>query len=103
MKKFELKSIGVGSVLRFYFALGLVIGLIGAIILLATGATPASMGLDLSFFKQVHGMVFTVLTAILCSILYGFLCGLAGLIGAIIYNIFAAAVGGISISLLDKE
>lgn len=103
MKKFEIKSIGAGSVFRFYFALGVVIGLIGSVIVLAAGASPADIGLDLGFIKSLHGVFFSIVTAIVCSLVYGLVCGVGGAIASFIYNIFAAAVGGVSIRLVDKE
>ncbi|HEX2952512.1 MAG TPA: hypothetical protein VHR47_00840 [Bacillota bacterium] len=103
MKKYEIKSIGAGSVFRFYFVIGIVIGVIGSIVLLATGASPKDFGLDFGFVNRIGSVGLAIVTAVVGSIVDGLLCGLGGTILAVIYNIFAAGVGGITIRLVDKE
>lgn len=103
MKKYEIKSIGAGSVFRFYFTIGIVIGVIGSIVLLATGASPKDFGLDFGFMNSIGGVGIAIVSAIAGSIIYGLACGLASLVIAFIYNIFAAGVGGITVRLADKE
>jgi hypothetical protein len=103
VKKYEIKSIGAGSVFRFYFALGIVIGVIGSIVLLATGASPKDFGFDFGFMNSMSNVGIAVISAIAGSVVYGLACGLGAMVTAFIYNIFAAGVGGVTVRLVDKE
>ena len=107
MKSYEIKRIGTGSVFKFYFVIGVVVGLITCIVILITGASLSQIGIQLGTFSlkgggplQVGGAVAGL---VIGSLAYGLLTGIAGSIMALIYNVFAAAVGGIIIKLNDKE
>ena len=107
MKKYEVKRIGPGSVFKFYFALGLVIGLIISLVMVLVGANLNSIGFQLgtSNLQSVGPLQVgaIILGVIIGSLVYGLLMGLAGAIGAFIYNAFAALVGGIAVTLNEKE
>ena len=107
MKIYEIRRIGPGSVFRFYFTLGLVIGLIISLVLVFTGLTLHSIGYQLGNVKLSGGgplqVGAVILGIMLLSLAYGLLSGAGGAIGAIIYNAFAALVGGIVLQLNDKE
>lgn len=103
MKRFEIRSIGVASCFRFLLAIGVVAGLIASIVALAMGATPKDLGLDIGVLNQSFGVGTAVVTAIIASIGYGLISGLAGIILAFLYNVFAAAVGGIMVRLNEED
>lgn len=107
MKSIEIKKIGVGSVFKFYFAVGLVIGLIACIIFLITGSSLKNLGIEIGAVSlgnqgplQIGA---TLIGVIIGSLAYGLLSGLAGAVGAFIYNIFAAVTGGIVVKVNDGE
>lgn len=106
MKSYEIKKIGPGSVFKFYFIVGIAFGLLTSIILLIMGATLQNIGLDLGTFSTEGGPLqigAAIIGVILASLAYGLMAGVFSVIGAFIYNIFAAAVGGIVIKLNDRE
>ncbi len=105
MKSYEIKKIGPGSVFKFYFILGIVFGLLTSIILLITGATLKNIGLELGTFGASGPLQAgtAIIGVILASLAYGLMAGVLSAIGALIYNLFAAAIGGIVIKLNDKE
>ncbi len=106
MKSFEIKKISPGSVFKFYFVVGVAFGLLMSIILLITGATLQNIGLELGTFNMDGGPLqigATIVGVILASLAYGLIAGIISSIGALIYNMFAAAIGGVVIKLSEKE
>lgn len=106
MKSYEIKKIGPGSVFKFYFIVGVVLGLLTSIILLITSASLKTIGLELGAFGQGGGPLqagAAIVGVILASLAYGLIAGIFSAAGAFIYNGFAAAIGGIVIKLNDKE
>lgn len=106
IKSYEIKRIGVGSVFKFYFLLGIVFWLLGCIILLITGTSLRTLGLELGAFDADGGFLQTgaaILGVLLASLAYGLMAGIIGAIGAVIYNGFAAVVGGIVVKLNDRD
>lgn len=105
MKSLEVKRIGAGSVFRFYFAVGVILGLISCIIVLAMGASLQNLGINLGSFGIGGGGALQIGAAIIGliigSLAYGIFLGIAGAIGAFLYNVFAAAVGGIVIKVKE--
>jgi hypothetical protein len=107
MKNYEIKRIGPGSVFKLYFVLGSVIGLIISLVLVLLGASLSSIGFQLGTASipnmgLLH-ILALILGIILGSLVYGLLLGIFAAIGALIYNAFAALVGGVVIRLNDKE
>lgn len=106
MKSYELRKIGPGSVFRFYFALGVALGLLLSIVLLIIGANLQRIGLELGSFDAGEGPLgagAAFIGVILASLAYGLTAGVIGAVGAFIYNGFAAAAGGIIIKLKEKD
>lgn len=106
MKSYELKKIGPGSVFKFYFVVGVAFGLLMSIILLIAGANLQNIGLKLGTIGAGDGPLgvgASVLGVLLTSLAYGLMVGVISAIGAFIYNLFAAAIGGIVVKLNDKE
>ena len=88
MKK--LNSIGVSSVFRLSLVLGATAGLLVGFVLMV-----------IDFVSPEHRMMEGVVTLILAPILYGVLGALVNALMAWIYNLVAARLGGIEISLED--
>ncbi|HPT88633.1 MAG TPA: DUF3566 domain-containing protein [Bacillota bacterium] len=107
MKSFEVKQIGLGSVFKFHFVVGVVVGLIASILLLLTGASLKNLGIEVGTVvlgKQGPLQVGAALTGIvLGSLAYGLMMGLFGAIGALLYNVFARITGGIVVRLGDRD
>lgn len=103
MKRYEIKSIALGSVFRFFLAVGVVVGLIACIVVFAIGASPSELGIDLGVLNENTGAGTIIVTAIVASVGYGLAMGLAGTILSFLYNLFTAAVGGIVIRVSEKE
>ncbi len=107
MKNYEIRKIGPGSIFKLYFTIGTVIGFIVSLILLLAGATLNSIGMQLGTADLMSGgalqVAAIILGIIIGSLVYGLLTGIMGIVGAMIYNVFAALVGGIVINLTEKE
>jgi len=103
MKTYEIKRIGAGSVFKFNLCVGFVVGLIAGAVLLIMGYSLTDIGLELGTLKDALGVSAGIVGAILASILQGIMAGIVGAIVAFLYNIFAAAVGGIKVRLDEGE
>lgn len=103
MKKYEVKRLGLGSLFRLYLIIGLVIGLIVNVVLLLTGIALVDVGRELGTMKELISLGGGVVACIVLAIVYGLISGVAAVVGGFIYNIFAAAVGGVSVRLVEKE
>lgn len=106
MKSYEIRKIGPGSVFKFHFIVGVVFGLLFSIILLITGASLKNIGLELGALSGNGGTLqagAAILGVILASLAYGLMAGVISTVGALIYNLFASAIGGIVVKLNDKE
>lgn len=103
MKKYEIRRLGLGSLFKLYLIIGLVIGLIVNVVLLATGYALVDVGRELGTMKELVSLGGGVVACILLAIIYGLAAGATAVIGGLIYNIFAAAVGGITVKLAEKE
>ena len=101
MKVFKVKRISAGSVFRFNFCAGFVIGLIACVVLLVTGYSLKDLGIELNTANGVMSVGAGAVGAILASVLGGILAGFGGAIIAFFYNLFAAATGGIAVKLDD--
>jgi len=79
-----------------YGILGLVLGALCAAIAFA----------GVQFAPHAHlpfaGRVFGIFAVILCPIIYGFIGGIAALIGAVIYNLASDWVGGLEVDIAQQ-
>ena len=107
MKSYEIKKIGVGSVFKFYFVIGIAIGVIFSLLLLLTGASLKNIGIEIGAISLGNSGPLQIGAAlagvIIGSLAYGIIIGLAGAVGAFLYNVFAKITGGIVIKLGDGE
>lgn len=105
MRSYEIKKIGPGSVFKFFFIAGAFFCWLTGIILLITGSSLKNMGLEgaLSADRGLLQAGTSAIGVLLASLGYGLLAGLVSAVGALIYNGFAAVVGGIVIKLGDKD
>ena len=90
-----VKSVGVVSVGRMYGAISAAMGLlfgIGIALFSVLGA-----GLADGTQSAILGPVLGVGAVIVLPIFYGVLGFIGGVIGAVLYNVFAAMVGGVEI------
>jgi hypothetical protein len=91
-----VKSVGVASVAKMYGAISAGVGLlIGVCIALASmvGAGFADTG-DVAMFAPIFG----VGAVVIMPILYGVMGAIGGALGAILYNVFAGMVGGVTLN-----
>lgn len=107
MKSYEVRKVSAGSVFKLYFVIGAVLGLIFCIVLLIAGNFLSYVGSQLGMTNLTSGGPLQVGAAVVGVVVgstsYGLASGLVGAIGAFIYNIFAAAFGGIVVKLVDYE
>ncbi|MCL6615039.1 MAG: DUF3566 domain-containing protein [Firmicutes bacterium] len=101
MKNYEIKRIKVGSVFKFNLCVGFVFGLVIGMVFLIMGYTLRDLGLELGTLEGPVEIGAGILGAILASALEGLMLGAIGAILAFLYNLFAAAVGGIAVGLHD--
>jgi hypothetical protein len=103
MRLLEIKRIGAASVFRFCFFLGLVFGTVTLIILLVAGVSLQRIGWQLGTVAFQEGGALqagaAVVGVVIGSLAGGLGAGILGVIGAFIYNLFAAVVGGIVIKI----
>mgnify|MGYP005854688947 CR=1 FL=1 len=102
MRKLEVRKIQIGSVFKLCFIGGAVLGLILGILVLVTGSMAQSLGLPLAGTLETGGAMqigASILGVLIASLGYGLINGIFGIIGAFIYNIFAAIVGGIVLNI----
>ncbi len=103
----EIKKIGIGSVFKLSFIVGAAIGLIIGVVFLITGSLVQDIGLQLGTIQfDTEGPLqigASVLGILIGSLAYGLINSLLGIIGAFIYNAFAAIVGGLVIKIEDVD
>lgn len=93
-----VRRIGVVSVGKVYGAISAAIGLlIGIAFALASMVGAGLSGDDGAMF----GAVFGVGAIVLFPLIYGVMGFLGGMLGAALYNVFAGAVGGVSVELTE--
>jgi hypothetical protein len=92
-----VKRISPGSAFKVslvvYGLLGLIFGLIFSLLALLGAAIPGTGA------AKAGSMVFGVLAVIILPLLYGLFGGILGALSAVIYNLAAGWVGGLSIEL----
>jgi hypothetical protein len=90
-----VKSVGVLSVAKIMGMIYACMGLIFAPFFLLIGLMGSAMGHQNSPLAGIFGIGF----AVLMPVLYGVIGFVAGLIGALLYNLFARWVGGFELEL----
>jgi hypothetical protein len=93
-----IKSVGVLSVAKIMGMVYGCIGLIFAPFFLLIGLVGSMAGQSKSPFAGIFGVGF----AILMPVLYGGMGFLSGLIGALLYNLFARWVGGFELEIEQR-
>ena len=92
-----VKSIGVASVAKIYGAIAAAVGLvIGMFVALAS---MVGAGMSESAEWSLFGPIFGVGAIVLAPIFYGVMGLISGAIAAVLYNVFAGMVGGVTIDV----
>lgn len=103
MNKLRIKKIDILSAAKMYAVMGAVIGLIIGIIyglfVIVFGAMMMGMGQKESMAAGGGSIVMGIVMMIAFPIIYAIFGFISGIIGALIYNIFAKMVGGIEIEV----
>ncbi|MCL6591751.1 MAG: DUF3566 domain-containing protein [Firmicutes bacterium] len=103
----EIKRIGAASVFRVCFFLGLLAGVAALMILMVAGISLQNTGLQLgtAHFREGGALQAgaTVVGVVIGGLAGGLVGGVLGVIGAFIYNLLAALVGGIVIKIREGD
>lgn len=95
-RRFVLRRIGVVSVGKIYGAISAAVGfLIGIVVALGSMVGAGLSGQD----NAIFGALFGAGSIVIFPLLYGAMGFLGGMLGAALYNLFAGAVGGVTIEL----
>ena len=94
-----IKSVGVLSVAKIMGMIYACMGLIFAPFFLLIGLMGSALGQHNSPLAGIFGVGFGVGFAVLMPVMYGAMGFVAGLIGALLYNLFARWVGGFELEL----
>ncbi|MGQ0541667.1 MAG: hypothetical protein ACT4O9_07445 [Blastocatellia bacterium] len=104
MNKLRIKKLGILSVAKIYAVMSFVISLLIAIpyglviiIISLTGAAGANR--EMALLAGGGGIIAGIAVMIILPIMYAIIGFIAGVIGALVYNIFAGIVGGIEIEV----
>jgi hypothetical protein len=97
-----LKHIGPGSAFKVglvvYAVLGLIIGICMALFSMMIGSLGSMAGTGGASAKA-FGFGFGLGSIIIFPILYGIIGGIAGALGAVVYNLVAGWVGGLEVDI----
>lgn len=104
MNKLRIKKLGILSVAKIYAVMGLVFGLLigvpyGGMIIVFSLIGAGGAGGDAALAIGGGGIVMGLVIMILIPVGYAVMAFISGVIGALIYNIFAAMVGGVEIEV----
>jgi hypothetical protein len=104
MNKLRIKSLGVLSVAKIYSVMGLIFGLLigvpyGLFIIVFSLIGAGGAGGDAALAIGGGGIVMGIIVMIGLPVGYALMAFISGVIGALIYNLFAAMVGGIEIEV----
>ena len=104
MNKLRIRKLGVWSVMKLYAVIGLVVGLIvgvpyGLIVIAISLLGASGAGRDAAFAVGGGGVVVGVIMMIAIPLFYCVFSALGGAVGALLYNLFSAIVGGIEIEV----
>ncbi|HOJ77936.1 MAG TPA: hypothetical protein PLZ08_08135 [Bacillota bacterium] len=105
MQSLEVKQIGLISVFKFSFVVGVILGLIATVVLLLSGISIKQLGLETGVFSINGGPLqvgASLVGAIIASLAYGLIGGIVGLFIAFLYNVFASITGGIIIRVKEE-
>lgn len=96
----EIKKIGVMSVAKIALLFGVLIGLVmGVLMAIITNYLPAeALSLIPASYTSMSGWTALIIT----PITYGVIYFISGILGALIYNLFASWIGGIKVELKSK-
>jgi hypothetical protein len=97
----EVKKIGIWSLVKLFFMINALVGLLFAVILAVVGMSGMGMG-ELPFSvqgSQLFGTGALIAVMIVSPILYGLMGAIFGLISGLLYNILAWGVGGVRLTL----
>jgi hypothetical protein len=97
-----IRSVGVLSVAKIMGAIYFVLGLLFVPFFLFVGAMTSMAGAHNSPFAAL-GAISGIAMAVIVPIFYGVMGFVFGAIGALLYNLFAAWVGGIRINLQSTQ
>ena len=102
---FEVSRIGVCSMVKLFFMIHAVIGMVFGILFASFGLSGMGMP-DLPF--HMNGRHFLgrgpwIAVILACAVFYGFIGSFLGLIAGSLYNILAWGTGGILITLKKKQ
>ena len=104
INKLRIRKLGVWSVMKMYAVIGLVMGLIigvpyGLIVIAISLMGAGGAGGDAAYAIGGGGIVVGVIMMVVIPIMYCVFAAVGGAIGALLYNLFAAIVGGIEIEV----
>ncbi|MGI8788464.1 MAG: hypothetical protein ACR2HG_11965 [Pyrinomonadaceae bacterium] len=103
MSKLKINKLGVLSVAKIQgavlFVLGLIIGIIYGIIIIAISLLGAGIGGRGNLIAGGGGVVMGIVMMILFPVMYGAMGFVGGAISALLYNFFARMVGGIEMEI----
>jgi hypothetical protein len=104
MNKLRINKLGVLSVGKIYgvmmFVIGLLIGLVyGFFIIVYSLFGAGIVGGDAALAIGGAGVVGGIIAMIFFPVFYGILGFICGIIGALLYNLFAKLVGGVEIEV----
>jgi len=110
-QKQELKKVGILSVFKICFVIGLALGLIIGLIYAAIFGIIMLIGVSSSTGMEDMGsagagvfiFVIAIVGIIFFALFYGIVSGVFGAIYAFIYNLVAKHIGGIEIELTEKK
>lgn len=106
MKRIQVKKVEAGSMFKFYFAIGLIVGLILSLVVVISGSAIKDLGVQIGIPGITNDSPLQVGSAvigvIIGSLAYGLALGIGGSVGALLYNIIAAITGGIVIQVKEE-
>lgn len=105
MQNLEVKQLGIISVFKFSFIVGVILGLIATVVLLLSGVSINKFGIELGVFSINNGPLqvgASLIGVIIASLAYGLIGGIIGSFVAFLYNVFASITGGIVIRVKEE-
>src|SRR6476646_10786244 len=100
MNKLRIRKLGVLSFAKMQGVMGLIIGVIYGLIIIAYSLLGASiLKGNSSLAVGGGGVVVGIIAMIAIPIIYGIIGFIGGAIGALLYNLFAGMVGGVEIEV----
>lgn len=97
MKKIEVKNINLVSVFKLFGGMSFIIGFI--IALFGGGFGDSQFQQQLQNIPFIGSMLKGFLGSLIMGVITAVICGLAAMLNAALYNIFAMIIGGIEIDI----